>query len=149
MSNDSTAWLTPGAHRRLTVELAALNGHTDTAEAESLGIRLAEGKDAREARIHKLEELLKHAVIGEAPPDDGVAEPGMILTVRYGGEEDTETFLLGVREGALDEELSVYSPQSPLGQALLGAVRGEERSYAVPSGRTVKVTLVDAVPYQA
>ncbi|WP_026117341.1 GreA/GreB family elongation factor [Nocardiopsis alkaliphila] len=149
MSHADRVWLTPSAHRRLTVELAILNGTADPAEAEALGIRLPEGKEARESRVHKLEELLKDAVTGEAPPDDGVAEPGMVLTVRHGDETETETFLLGLREGANEEELSVYSPQSPMGQALLGAARGEERSYKVPSGKTVRVTLVDAVPYQA
>ncbi|MBR8744134.1 GreA/GreB family elongation factor [Nocardiopsis sp. MG754419] len=148
MSHDSRAWLTPGAHRRLTVELAVLHGTAEPAEAENLGIHLVEGADAREARAHRIEDLLRDAVIGQAPPDDGVAEPGMVLTVRHGDETETETFLLGAREGVAAEEMSVYSPGSPLGEALLGAVRGEERSYRVPNGRTVRVTLVDAVPYR-
>ena len=149
MTNANRVWLTPSAHHRITVELSVLNGTTDPEEADKLGIRLPEGKDARESRVLKLEELLKDAVIGESPPDDGVAEPGMVLTVRHGDETETDTFLLGFREGASGEELSVYSPESPMGQALLGAARGEERSYKVPSGRTVRVTLVDAVPYQS
>ena len=41
----------------------------------------------------------------------------------------------------------MYSPNSPLGGALLDAKQGETREYTVPSGKTVKVTLVSAEPY--
>ena len=37
----------------------------------------------------------------------------------------------------------------PLGAALLNAKVGETRSYTVPSGNTVNVTLVSAEPYHA
>jgi transcription elongation GreA/GreB family factor len=69
----------------------------------------------------------------------------MVLTVRY-DDGDTEEFLLGVR-GAEYGELEVYSVQSPLGSAILGARPGERRSYSVPSGDQIPVTLVSAVPY--
>jgi transcription elongation factor GreA len=41
----------------------------------------------------------------------------------------------------------VYSPQSPLGQAILGASRGESREYILPNGRTQKVSVVEATPF--
>ncbi len=63
-------------------------------------------------------------------------------------ENDTETFLIGTREqGVNDGKLEVYSPNSPLGGALIDAKVGESRSYTVPSGNTVKVTLVSAEPW--
>jgi transcription elongation factor GreA len=37
------------------------------------------------------------------PPDDGVVEPGMVLTVRYEGEDDTETFLIASRAGVVTD----------------------------------------------
>jgi transcription elongation GreA/GreB family factor len=43
--------------------------------------------------------------------------------------------------------MEVYSIQSPLGAAILGARPGERRSYALPSGAALTVELVDAVPY--
>lgn len=46
-----------------------------------------------------------------------------------------------------DGKLEVYSPNSPLGGALIDAKVGESRSYTVPSGSTVKVTLLSAEPY--
>ena len=80
----------------------------------------------------------------------GVALPGSVVTVYYDDDEsDTETFLIGTRqEGITDGEVEVYSPNSPLGAALLDAKVGESRTYTVPSGATVKVTLVSAEPYQ-
>jgi hypothetical protein len=90
--------------------------------------------------------MLANAIVGEDPPDDGVAEPGMVLTVRYDDTGDTETFLLGVR-GAEDADIEVYSAQSPLGSAIVGARPGEQRTYSIPSKDNVAVTLLDAVPH--
>ena len=101
---------------------------------------------ARQARIHQIQELLGNAVVGEDPPDDGVAEPGMVLTVRYDDTGEIETFLLGVR-GAEDADIDVYSMQSPLGSAIAGARPGEQRTYSIPSGANLSMTLLKAVPY--
>jgi transcription elongation GreA/GreB family factor len=68
----------------------------------------------------------------------------MVLTVRYADSGDTETFLLGVR-GAEGSDIEVYSPNSPLGRALLGATPGDHRDYLLPNGREQRVTLVAAV----
>jgi transcription elongation GreA/GreB family factor len=149
-SGTRRVWLTPGAHRRLRDELADLFA-IDTAEAGGhdrdegdAGGRPARSR--RRERVREIRELLARAVVGEDPPDDGMAEPGMVLTVHYGDADDTETFLLGMR--AVEHgDIEVYSPASPLGSALLGARRGEQRTYRVPDGSTVQVTLVDAVPY--
>ncbi|AEF36810.1 MULTISPECIES: GreA/GreB family elongation factor [Mycobacteriaceae] len=140
MTDSQGVWMTQETKDRLLAELAELSephigsGTADISEQQS-----------RQARIHQIHDLLAVAVVGEDPPDDGVAEPGMVLTVRY-DDGDTETFLLGVRD---DDQsgLEVYSPQSPLGKAITGARRGEERSYQVPSGASVTVTLLDAVPF--
>src|SRR5882762_5783924 len=55
----------------------------------------------------------------------------------------------GQQEGVSDGKLEVYSPKSPLGEALIDAKVGETRSYQVPNGNTVKVTLVSAEPYHS
>lgn len=101
---------------------------------------------ARQARIQHIHDLLIHAVVGEDPPNDGVAEPGMVLTVRFDDTGDVETFLLGVR-GTAHEQTEIYSLQSPLGAAVLGARPGEKRSYVTPAGISVPVTLMSAIPY--
>ena len=94
-----------------------------------------------QARIQQIHDLLVNAVVGEDPPDDGIAEPGMVLTIRYDDTGDTETFLLSVR-GAEYGDIEVYSNQSPLGAAIAGARPGERRSYTLPSGATLTVTLL-------
>lgn len=45
-----------------------------------------------EARIRQLTALLRDAQVGEAPADDGIVEPGMLVVARIAGDE--ETFLL-------------------------------------------------------
>jgi transcription elongation GreA/GreB family factor len=101
---------------------------------------------ARQARIRQIHDLLTNAVVGEDPADDGMAEPGMVLTVRYDDTGEIETFLLGVR-GVEDANIDVYSLQSPLGSAIAGARVGQQRTYSIPSGANLPVTLLKAVPY--
>jgi transcription elongation GreA/GreB family factor len=145
-STSPRVWLTPQAHHRLRNELTSLLAPTPTRfddEARASGVL---PQQARGVRIREILDLLSDAVVGEDPPDDGVAEPGMVLTVRFDDTGETETFLLGVR-GAEHGTIEVYSADSPLGAAVHGARRGEQRAYRVPSGATVRVTLLDAVPY--
>jgi transcription elongation factor GreA len=80
-----------------------------------------------------------------------VALPGSVVKVYYDGDEsDTETFLIATRQESVNnDKLEVYSPNSPLGSALLNAKEGETRTYTVPSGSVVKVTLVSAEPYHS
>ncbi|WP_046318249.1 GreA/GreB family elongation factor [Mycobacterium sp. UM_Kg1] len=140
MTDSNGVWMTPQTKEKLLAELAELSAP----QGDSGSVDIDE-QQARQARIHQIHDLLAVAVVGEDPPDDGVAEPGMVLTVRY-SDGETETFLLGVRD---DDQggLEVYSPQSPLGMAITGARPGEQRTYQVPSGASVTVTLLDAVPY--
>jgi transcription elongation factor GreA len=138
-------WLTPDAAERLRNELNELIALTE-ASSDDAGEQALERYQERENRIQQIRDLLDDAVIGQDPPDDGVAEPGMVLTVRYDDTGDVETFLLGIR-GAEHGDLQVYSPSSPLGTALVGARQGEQRTYQVPSGAVLPVTLLEAVPY--
>jgi transcription elongation factor GreA len=72
--------------------------------------------------------------------------------VLFDGDDEAESFLLGSRElMALDDsvEMDVYSPQSPLGSALLGKRPGERATYRAPNGRDVSVKVVDAKPFIA
>ncbi|MFE9750469.1 GreA/GreB family elongation factor [Saccharothrix saharensis] len=140
------AWLTPHAHQRLRAELAELNRTAGAADDPADQDDRAALRRQRQDRLREIQDLLANAVVGEDPPDDGIAEPGMVLTVRYDDTGDTETFLLGTR-AAEHGDIEVYSPDSPLGTALTGARRGEQRAYRVPAGGTIRVTLLEAVPY--
>lgn len=143
-SSTQRVWLTPEAHRRLTDELAALLAPRPVRVAD--GTDQDEATSRRQARLRAVLDLLDDAVVGEDPPDDGVAEAGMVLTVRYDDTGETETFLLGLRD-AEHSDIEVYSPGSPLGAALTGARQGEQRTFRVPNGATLRVTLLAAVPY--
>jgi transcription elongation factor GreA len=151
MTSTEPVWMTRQAHTRLQDELAALRSRPNIEVPEDFmdyDDNLVANYTARQARIRQIQDLLTNAVVGEDPPDDGVAEPGMVLTVRYDDTGEIETFLLGVR-GVEDADIDVYSMQSPLGSAIAGARPGEQRTYSIPSGANLPVTLLKAVPYGA
>ena len=163
---ENVAWLTQEGYDRLRTELDHLMGPARTEIAKRIEAARAEGdlsenggyhaakeqQGHQEARIRQLQALLLRAKVGEAPPDDGVVEPGMTVEIRFAGDDETETFLLGSRELlALDEsvDVEVYSPQSPLGEAINGKRVGDTVSYETPTGATVKVEIVSTKPYGA
>jgi transcription elongation factor GreA len=160
-TDDGTVtWLTQDAYDRLSHELEALiAGRTEIAAEinarreegdlrENGGYQAArEEQGKQEARIAQLQHLLRNSKVGQPPPNDGIAEPGMVVTVRFDGDKDTETFLIGSREEADTAGVEVYSAASPLGKALNGAHEGETVQYEAPNGRTIKVTLVSAKPF--
>ncbi len=95
-----------------------------------------------EARIRQLQGILDGAVIidDEEAAGTDVVTTGSVVTIRYEGDDDTERYLVGSIEER-HEDLSVISPASPLGQALLGRKRGETVAYEAPSG-TLRVEIV-------
>ncbi|SFB59839.1 transcription elongation factor GreA [Amycolatopsis marina] len=162
VSDTKVTWLTQDAYDRLKHELdelienrpviaAKINDSREEGDLkENGGYHAArEEQGQQEARIRHLQELLRTAKVGEAPANDGVAAPGMVLTVRYEGDDEDEQFLLATREEGAEGAMEVYSPDSPLGKALLGAKEGEAREYELPNGNKQKVTLVKAVPYSS
>ena len=58
--------------------------------------------------------------------------------------DEEETFLLGSREEAATTTLSVYSPTSPLGGAVLGAKVGDTVTYSTPAGKKLNVEILRA-----
>jgi transcription elongation factor GreA len=154
-------WLTQEAHDRLKHELDSLVQNRAAMAAE-INARREEGdlrenggyhaakeeQGKQEGRIRQLQELLRTAQVGIAPNDSGIAGPGMVVTVRFDDDDETETFLIGSREESASD-LEVYSAASPLGKALDGAKEGETRSYETPNGKTVRVTLLKADPFTA
>jgi len=154
-------WLTQEAFERLKGELDALIENRPVIAAE-INARREEGdlrenggyhaakeeQGKQEARIRQLQELLRNAKVGEAPTKAGIAGPGMVVTVRFEDEDETERFLIGSREEAGVGDLEVYSAQSPLGKALTGAHEGATCEYETPTGKKMRVTLLSAKPYR-
>lgn len=150
MTTAQRIWLTPAAVAKLEEELLALRklaaGLAEESPEDSADSNAEAVRRAQQGRIQEIHEMLVNAVVGEEPPNDGVAEPGMVLTVRYDDTDETDTFLLGVR-GADYGDIEVYSLGSPLGTAINGARVGDTRSYQLPNGAVQQVTLVRALPY--
>ena len=138
-------FLTQEAYDRLKAELAELTGPARTEIAKKIDYHAAKEEQGKmEARIRQLQQLLDTAIIGETPPDDGIVEPGMVVTVEMFGDE--ETFLLGSREIS-DDSIQVFSEQSPIGAAVNGHSVGETVTYATPSGKDVQVKILKTKPY--
>lgn len=160
MANDSSVtWLTQEAFDRRKAELEHLEGEGRTEIAKKIEAAREEGdlkenggyhaaKEEQgkiEARIRVLTELLRHAVVGEAPQSSGVVEPGTVITATVLGDE--ETFLLGSREIVGDDDLDVYSEGSPLGTAIMGLKVGEETAYTAPNGKSIPVKILKVETY--
>ena len=157
---DTTAatWLTQEAYDRLKAELEEMSGPRRAEIAARIAAARDEGdlkenggyhaareeQGKLEARIRELTEKLRNVQIG-TPADDGVVEPGMVVTAVVAGDE--MRFLLGSREIAGGADIDVYSPTSPLGAAIIGHVAGDTVSYAAPNGREISVQIVEATPF--
>ena len=97
-----------------------------------------------EARIRQLEAMLKNAVVLDAGPSGEVVEPGCLVDLRYDGDDDVTTYLVG----SIEERHATYdviSTNSPLGQAILGKSAGAAVTYKGPK-RELSVTVVALRP---
>jgi transcription elongation factor GreA len=164
IEEDSVVWLTQDGYDQLKAELEHLKGPARAEITQRISEARDEGdlkenggyhaaKDEQgkiEARIRQLEDMLRRARVGETPKAGGKIEPGMKVSIKFAGDDDVETFLLGSRELlALDAsvDIDVYSPQSPLGSAILGKKKGDKATYEAPNGKDVTVEIVAAVPF--
>lgn len=91
-------------------------------------------------RIAHLANLLENAIIVEDAQANEV-RPGVVVGIRYEGDDDVEKYLLGSIEERV-EGVEVMSPGSALGQALLGAKPGDVIEYETPTGARLKVEIV-------
>ena len=161
----NVVWLTQDAYDKLSDELE----HLKAEGREAVTAKIAQARDEgdlsenggyhaareeqgqQESRIRQLEVMLSQAQIGEAPTDSSTVRPGMQVTIGYNGDpDDTDTFLLGSRElmGLADDvHTEVFSPQSPLGAAILGKKKGQKASYAGPNGKQFEVKVLAIEPF--
>jgi transcription elongation factor GreA len=164
IGEEDVVWLTQEAYDRLKAELEHLTGPLRIELANRIGEARDEGdlkenggyhaakeeQGKAEARIRQLEDMFRRARVGETPKSAKTVEPGMEVSITFAGDDDVETFLLGSRELlALDDsvEIDVYSPQSPLGAAILGKKKGDTATYEAPNGKDVKVEIVGIKPF--
>lgn len=142
---DQTIWLTPEAFDKLQTEFDYLTTEGRREASERIAIARAHGdlrenaeydgakndQGLMEARIRQLKHLLDNAEVREVE-NSGRVEVGTIVTV-IDEDEDEYEFFVAPSENKVPGIL-LASPQSPLGQALLGASPGDEVSYQAPGG---------------
>jgi transcription elongation factor GreA len=160
---DQGVWLTLEAHDRLKAELEQLVANRPVI-AKEINDRREEGdlkenggyhaareeQGKQEGRIRQLTDLLRKARVGEAPTTATNAALGTVITIAFDGDEDdTEKFLLGSREIGGSTNLSVYSPESALGSAIVGAEPGRTVTYTAPNGKEISVKVLAVEPFVA
>ena len=147
-------WLTQEAYDRLKAELDQLVNVERSAISKKIQAAREEGdlkenggyhaaKEEQgiiEARIARLTDILANSVVGEAPESSDTVTQGMVITVELNGKK-TE-FLLGSAEMADNTDLTVYSPDSPLGNAIIDTKVGETVEYQAPNGKTFSVKII-------
>ncbi|MFD3911504.1 transcription elongation factor GreA [Streptomyces sp. NPDC058603] len=161
-TSENVTWLTQEAYNQLKTELEYLSGPARAEISMKIAAAREEGdlrenggyhaakeeQGKQELRLRQLTQLLQNAKVGEAPADDGVVEPGMVVTIAFDGDpDDTLEFLLASREYA-SSDIETYSPQSPLGSGVNGKRVGEDAEYELPNGRTASVKILDTKPYR-
>jgi transcription elongation factor GreA len=150
--------LTRDTFQRLQDELEDLRtrGRVDIARAieaaRALGDLSENGdyhaaKDSQgkmEARIRQLQSMLEGVQIldTEAAESSGTVTTGVVVSLRYAGDDEVERFLIGSIEERR-EGVSIVSPKSPLGLALMGHGPGDHVTYDAPSGPlTVEIVAI-------
>ena len=96
-----------------------------------------------EGRIMHLGRMIENAVIVEADGGSDNVMAGSIVSIIFDGddEDDAEKYLVGsIEEQA--EDVTVVSPGSPMGAALLGAGVGDEVEYEAPTGAMLKIKVL-------
>ena len=158
--NSSPTWLTQEAYDRLQAELDNLINVERAAITKKIQDAREEGdlkenggyhaaKDQQgiiEARIARLTQILANSVVGESQESSDTVAQGMVITIEL--NEKKMEFLLGSAEMAENTDMSVYSPDSPMGIAIMGAKIGESVSYTAPNGKTLTVKIVSVKNFE-
>ena len=152
----SETHLSRQAHDRLREELEDLTtrGRVEIARAIEAARMLGDlsengdyhaAKDSQgkmESRIRHIERVLSGAtIVDDQAGAGGAVVAGSVVSLRYEGDDEVERFLVGSIEERV-EDVTIVSPTSPLGQALIGRQAGETVEYEAPRGM-LKVQIVD------
>jgi transcription elongation factor GreA len=153
-SNEPT-WLTQEAHDRLASELQYLltvarqdiskkiqDAREEGDLKENGGYHAAKEEQGKiEARAARLESILANSIVGQAPESNGIVAQGMVVKLDMNGSE--MEFLLGSAEIAEGSDLDVYSPDSPIGQAILGSKIGDAVKFFAPNGKEREIKILE------
>ncbi|MCY3584883.1 MAG: transcription elongation factor GreA [Acidimicrobiaceae bacterium] len=96
-----------------------------------------------EGRIMRLKAILENCEIvadSEDRSGDSVVAPGLMVSIRFQGDDEVEQYLFG----SIEERrtgIEVVSPGSPMGQALEGARAGQTVTYEA-NGNQLSIEIV-------
>ena len=152
--NQDKNQMTQAAFDRLKDELAELEGERRTKIIEAIASARAHGdlsenaeyhaareqQGLQESRVRQIKAMLESAEIIEVQ-DDEVVRPGKLVTIRTPGDDEPETYLLGLREQKGGRH-DVLTPDSPMGRSLMGRSKGDTVLADVPAGR-LEIQIVD------
>ena len=144
--NETKKEMTQDAYRTLKEELDHLEGEGRTKIVDAIATARAHGdlsenaeyhaareqQGMQEARVRQIKKMLEDVEIVEVK-DDGIVQLGKLVTIKMAGDDESETYLLGLREEKGGEH-DVLTPESPIGRSLLGRSAGEKVMASVPSG---------------
>lgn len=144
--NDELAWLTSTRRHEIAKDIQEAREDGDL--KENAGYHAAKDEQGKiEARIVELESMLKSAEVKDAPEADGVVELGTVVTANIAGRE--QKFLFASVELESQTDLRVYSPSSPLGQAIEGLTVGATTEYPAPNGKQIPVEILGVETFRA
>ncbi|MGO1545453.1 MAG: transcription elongation factor GreA [Gulosibacter sp.] len=114
---------------------------------ENAGYHAAREEQGRiEARITELEYMLKNSVVTEAPEANGKVVLGTVVTAKIGSRE--QKFLFASPELESQTDLRVFSPESPIGQAIDGLKTGDTATYETPTGGNMQVEILNVETFR-
>jgi transcription elongation factor GreA len=147
--------LTPEGHTKLEEELR----HMETVRRREVGQRIKEAKefgdisenseydDAKneqawvESRIIEINQILAHATIIHTPRKGDKVTLGNKVELKDAETGEVHVYQL-VGSAEADPAHNRISNESPVGQAILGAKKGEAVKVTVPSGRVLEYTVL-------
>ena len=126
--------------KRVINDIAVARAHGDLKEnAEYHAAKDEQGH--KEAEIRKIRSMLENADIIQSDDKSSTVKPGKLVTIRHEGDDDAETYLLGLREED-GGDYDVLTPDSPMGKALVGHDAGDTVVALVPAGE-LKIEIVE------
>jgi transcription elongation factor GreA len=160
--NTASTWLTQESFDRLSAELVDRSGPLRSEITKKIELAREEGdlkenggyhaareeQGKNEARIRQLKQMLENAQIGTPPSNTGTIAIGHVVTVEF-SDGDSERFWLVSREEAVHATMDVYSPDSPLGNAVIGKKQGDNSSFALPNGKEISILIKNVEIYQS
>lgn len=160
--NTASTWLTQESFDRLSAELVERSGPMRSEITKKIELAREEGdlkenggyhaareeQGKNEARVRQLKQMLENAQIGTPPSDTGTISIGHVVTVEF-ADGDSERFWLVSREEAVHSTMDVYSPDSPLGNAVIGKKQGDTSSFELPNGKEITIAIKKVETYQA